>query len=300
MSSTKIINVLRTDGFDEILDIFSKASAEEVIFVLPKRGKAFNREEHFAILNNQAQQQGKTVSLLSANPDINSLGLKYGFQLLSAGTEKRPKVAKPKLEQEYEPVATLAVTNDEDVSVEDQNEDSGNVEKDDDAELPQDSYDEDEDADKEDEIKQPGIYDGQDNDGVESKPVDEDDGNDWETSDVDEEDQAGKDGDDYFSAKKQKLASAGQDEGYEVMTAAKINNTLQDMVRSDAQEAPKKVKIIRRGEASSRIDVRKDKADVYEGQTNMSERALNEIKNYFDGSSIAFTTTEPGIAFSTI
>ena len=45
MASTKIINVLKDDSFDEIIDLFKATPAEEVIFVLPKSAKAFNKPD---------------------------------------------------------------------------------------------------------------------------------------------------------------------------------------------------------------------------------------------------------------
>ena len=64
MSSTKIINVLKDDSFQEILDLFKAAPAEEVIFVLPKRSKAFQKEDHFTALQSEAKNLSKTVSFL--------------------------------------------------------------------------------------------------------------------------------------------------------------------------------------------------------------------------------------------
>ena len=64
MASTKIINVLKDDQFEEILDLFKETSAKEVIFVLPKRSKAFTSEEHFIILANEALKSEKKISVL--------------------------------------------------------------------------------------------------------------------------------------------------------------------------------------------------------------------------------------------
>ena len=84
MASTKIINVLKDDKFEEILDLFRNASAKEVIFVLPKTSKAFKNEEHFVILENEAVKSDKKVSLLCSNPDTNKLAKKYKFDVLLA------------------------------------------------------------------------------------------------------------------------------------------------------------------------------------------------------------------------
>src|SRR3989338_1852662 len=84
MPSTKIINVLKDDKFEEILDLFKNTQAKEVIFVLPKTSKAFKNEGHFVILENEANKSNKRVSLLCSNPDTNKLANKYNFDVLLA------------------------------------------------------------------------------------------------------------------------------------------------------------------------------------------------------------------------
>ena len=90
MASTKIINVLKDDKFEEILDLFKNTAAKEVIFVLPKTSKAFKNEEHFIILDNEAKKSDKKISLLCSSPDTNKLAKKYKFDVLLAksGDEK--------------------------------------------------------------------------------------------------------------------------------------------------------------------------------------------------------------------
>src|SRR3990167_6597094 len=88
MPSTKIINVLRDDKFEEILDIFRNTSAKEVIFVLPKKSKAFKNEEHFVILESEAQKQDKKISLLCSSPETNNLAKKYKFDVLLSKTSE--------------------------------------------------------------------------------------------------------------------------------------------------------------------------------------------------------------------
>src|SRR3989344_1838961 len=84
MASTKIINVQKDDKFEEILDLFKETSAKEVIFVLPKRSKAFTSEEHFIILANEASKSEKKISVLCSNPDVNKMAKKYRFDVLLA------------------------------------------------------------------------------------------------------------------------------------------------------------------------------------------------------------------------
>src|SRR2546425_3549259 len=87
MPSTKIINVLRDDRFDDILDIFRKTSAEEVIFVLPKKSRAFSKEESFSALAEESQELGKAVLILSENPEINAIATNYNFGILANGDD---------------------------------------------------------------------------------------------------------------------------------------------------------------------------------------------------------------------
>jgi len=84
MASTKIINILKDDKFEEILDLFRNTPAKEVIFVLPKTSKAFKSEEHFVILENEAKKSNKKISLLCSNSDTNKLAGKYNFDVLLA------------------------------------------------------------------------------------------------------------------------------------------------------------------------------------------------------------------------
>ena len=128
MASTKIINVLRDDKFEEILDLFKETSAKEVIFVLPKKSKAFISEEHFIILANEASKTGKKISVLCSNPDVNKMAKKYKFDvLLAKGPSKtsfvtereepeieEPQYAPPQDEPEPEEEAAVDVEEEDD------------------------------------------------------------------------------------------------------------------------------------------------------------------------------------------
>ncbi len=97
MGSTKIINVLKDDTFEELLDLVQSASAQEIIFILPKRGKAFAKEQDFAALSEVAREERKKISLLCSNPEALSLARQYGFEALPdrmpsrSGTRKAEK-----------------------------------------------------------------------------------------------------------------------------------------------------------------------------------------------------------------
>jgi hypothetical protein len=85
MAGIKIINVLKDDTLAEILELFRQAPSGEVIFVLPKNGKVFRKEDHFAAFAAEAGSGEKTISILSSNPDINTLARKYKFTVMNAG-----------------------------------------------------------------------------------------------------------------------------------------------------------------------------------------------------------------------
>ena len=98
MPGTKIINVLRDDRLEDILNIFRKTPAEEVIFVLPKKTKAFAKESSFATLADESQELGKNVLFLTENKEMNALAAQYDFAVLSSSRGDHDE------EEEDEPV----------------------------------------------------------------------------------------------------------------------------------------------------------------------------------------------------
>lgn len=127
MASTKIINVLKDDKFEEILDLFRNTSAKEVIFVLPKTSRAFKNEDHFVILENEAQKIDKKVSLLCSNIETNKLAKKYQFDVLLAkdGEEEREREEEFELEPEPELELEQKENTEEAAMYQDNNEENG-------------------------------------------------------------------------------------------------------------------------------------------------------------------------------
>lgn len=83
MGSTKIINILKNDNFEDVFDEFKKAEAEEVIFILPKKSKIARNESHFVSLAGEAQSSQKKLTLMTADESAKSYAQKYGFRLLA-------------------------------------------------------------------------------------------------------------------------------------------------------------------------------------------------------------------------
>ena len=124
MGATKIINVLKDDKFEELLDIVKKSEASEVIFVLPKKSRAFKTEDHFEKLGNEASSNNKSVSFLCSNPEVNEFARKYGFDVLT--TKNESAVSKPVKPSKSESIATPVVIKDDDF---DDDEDTDDAEE---------------------------------------------------------------------------------------------------------------------------------------------------------------------------
>ncbi|MBI2064557.1 MAG: hypothetical protein HYT62_00705 [Candidatus Yanofskybacteria bacterium] len=89
MPGTKIINVLKDDRFEDILRLFQASPAQEIIFVMPPKSKFLNDEGHFTVLAAAAEEENKNILILSSNPDIVELSLKYNFGVLSNKNDKK-------------------------------------------------------------------------------------------------------------------------------------------------------------------------------------------------------------------
>ena len=101
MGLTKIINILKEDRFEDVLDTFKKAQAEEVIFIFPKNTKLARKEEYFASLAKEAENAQKQITVVTADQNIERYAEKYGFRFLSQQSKtKRPRAEHPAVEIE--------------------------------------------------------------------------------------------------------------------------------------------------------------------------------------------------------
>src|SRR3989338_4964419 len=88
MGATKIINVLKDDKFEELLDIVKGTDASEVVFVLPKKARAFRSEAQFAAFEKEIKKGDRSVAFLCSDLEVNELAKRYNFDVLSTKTEK--------------------------------------------------------------------------------------------------------------------------------------------------------------------------------------------------------------------
>lgn len=107
MGATKIVNVLKGDSLEELLDIVQSTPSEEVIFILPKKSKAFNSEDHFAQLSSITEKEKKKVSFMMPDTAVAAIARDAGFEVL-AGGGRAPSASRKVSVSAKEPVATAA------------------------------------------------------------------------------------------------------------------------------------------------------------------------------------------------
>src|SRR3989344_7061820 len=87
--STKIIHVLKSDGFDEVFDLFKNTEASEVIFILPKGSKLAKQSQHFTAIKREADSSGKHISIMTADPIVAQFASQNDIELLKAPESKK-------------------------------------------------------------------------------------------------------------------------------------------------------------------------------------------------------------------
>lgn len=88
--STKIINVLKSDTFEEVFELFKTADAEEVIFIFPKGSRFTKHGQYFEAISLEAERTGKHVSVMSTDPAITRFASDNELEVLtSPPTTKR-------------------------------------------------------------------------------------------------------------------------------------------------------------------------------------------------------------------
>ncbi|OGN05586.1 MAG: hypothetical protein A2831_03520 [Candidatus Yanofskybacteria bacterium RIFCSPHIGHO2_01_FULL_44_17] len=95
MGSTKIIHVLKSDGFDEVFDLFKNTDASEVIFVFPKGSKFAKQEKYFTAIKREADSSSKRVSIMTADPVIIGFAAQNDLELLEAPENKKRQSESP-------------------------------------------------------------------------------------------------------------------------------------------------------------------------------------------------------------
>ncbi len=91
MPTTKIINVSKSDDFEEVFDSFKNTDAEDVILIFPKGSRFVKQEQYFEAIKEEADSSGKSVSIMSADPAVIKFASKYNFDVLEKRSPARPE-----------------------------------------------------------------------------------------------------------------------------------------------------------------------------------------------------------------
>jgi len=91
MLVTKIINVSKTDEFEEVFDLFKNTEAEDVIFIFPRNSRFAKQEQYFEAIKDEADSSGKKVSIMTADPVVIRFAAQNDFDILGSPTPQSQK-----------------------------------------------------------------------------------------------------------------------------------------------------------------------------------------------------------------
>jgi len=89
MPSTKIINVLRNDTFEDVFNSFLDTQAKEVIFIMPRGSRLIRNSQYFETIKDEADNSGKLISIMTSDPIISEYAERFGITLLSQESKKK-------------------------------------------------------------------------------------------------------------------------------------------------------------------------------------------------------------------
>ncbi|MEX2052854.1 MAG: hypothetical protein WD898_01345 [Candidatus Paceibacterota bacterium] len=124
MSSTKIINVLKNDSFDDVFDYFKNLEAEDVIFIFPRGSRFAKQEQHFEALKREASSSGKRISIMTSDPAVISLAAVNDMDILESNEPARRSSPAEKTIDEKTPVEIRAEIEEEETETPEEVEDS--------------------------------------------------------------------------------------------------------------------------------------------------------------------------------
>lgn len=83
MPTTKIINVLRNDTFEDVFNSFLDTQAKEVIFIMPRGSRLIRNSKYFEMIKDEAETNGKLISIMTSDPIISEYAENLGINLLN-------------------------------------------------------------------------------------------------------------------------------------------------------------------------------------------------------------------------
>lgn len=88
MPGTKILNIQKSDSFDEVFEAFSQAEAREVIFIFPKGSVIAKEPAYFEAIRQEAERSGKQVNIMTSDLLVAHLARQNGLGLLQSPAPK--------------------------------------------------------------------------------------------------------------------------------------------------------------------------------------------------------------------
>ncbi|TSC91989.1 MAG: Uncharacterized protein CEN90_104 [Parcubacteria group bacterium Licking1014_17] len=82
MAVTRIINVQRSDSFEDVFGVFKNIEAQEVIFIFPKGSKLSKKQDYFNKIKGEADERNIKVSVMTSDPIITLLASAQGLEIL--------------------------------------------------------------------------------------------------------------------------------------------------------------------------------------------------------------------------
>lgn len=95
MSATKIINILKSDTFDDVFDLFKNTDAQEIIFIFPKGSKFSKQSQYFEAIKKEADSSAKKVSIMTSDPVVTKFALQFHLDLLEQPVRSSRKSQSP-------------------------------------------------------------------------------------------------------------------------------------------------------------------------------------------------------------
>ena len=92
MATTKIVNISKSDSFEEVFGEVQKADAKEVILIIPRGSKLAKQSGYFEAFQKEADSSAKLISIMTEDPKVEEFAETHGLHLLAT-----PKKAVKKL-----------------------------------------------------------------------------------------------------------------------------------------------------------------------------------------------------------
>ncbi len=109
MPETQILNIQKSDSFEEIFDEFSRSTAEEVIFIFPKNS-GINQRGYFEAFKAEAERNKKKISVMTSDPLVAQLAGEFSMDILSNPEPRTRRSSETQETQEIQQPEVIADT----------------------------------------------------------------------------------------------------------------------------------------------------------------------------------------------